>query len=519
MRKIKKIINKVSKSYKEYFRNYLLTNIGLILLTLYYLIFNSFYLNGDTPERILIYFISSSFFIESLLDKENKYRIYLYLISVLLSISLGLVNLSYVWQHLCYAGINLIFIVLGLFFIVRKENKISKYAVKVFYNLFKVFLFTDVLLIGFGIIYLIVDTLIIEGYDIEFYDKIICVIFGLYTAPFTIMSFTNTKEEVPELINVLIKRVLLILLDISFAVVIIYILKIVITTKIPQNQLFLAGFLLFIFAIPMFIMLDNYDGKLEKINYKYLPYLLIVTIGLQIYAIVVRVDTYGVTDFRYVGIFLIVFEIITLILYLVKDKKYIKFDLIVLAVMLFFLLIMPVTNAYEAPQILQVKRLESIWPVDKDESSITKTERQKIKDIYEFLNDQESPSKYLPSYLTMERINKYLMNTRAKFENKTNYYSYVYGESKIDVKGYSYIEEFVHHGGTSSIDNIRITLNKDEVYLKDIINKVIDNEDIDKLSIDNSNGDTLFITDISFYDNEESSIIESFTINGYLLHR
>ena len=520
MKKYKKIINKISKNYKDYFSKYLITNIGLIIFTLYMLIYNDLYLEGDVAEASLLLFISSCFLIESIFDKDYKKKWYLYLIALALSISIGFMLQNDMQLMHLYLGLIYICITLGLFFIFRKVDKISNYLVKVFYNLFKVGLFTLILLGGFGIIHIIVSALIIEGYSVEFYDKIVYVILGLYTIPFSIMSLILVKDDIPELINILIRRVLLILLDVSFVVVIIYILKILITANIPQNELFIAGFLIFGFAYPMFIMLGNYKGKLEEFNCKFCPYLLIVTIGLQLYSIIVRIDNYGFTDIRYVGIFCILFEIIALFLLLFKNKKFIKYDFLVLAIMSLIVFVLPVTNCLEAPVRLQVMRLESIWTVDTEINDLSRSDRQKIKDIYEYLNERyDNPDKYLPNHLTMERINSYLMNTRLEFEDKTNYYTFEYTKGDLDISEYNKLEVFSYEGRSLSLDKIKITINEEDIYIKDEIRMLINDEIGKELIIKNSNGDALFVNAINLYYDEDTNLVENFSIKGYILSK
>ena len=65
MKKLKKILNKISEEYKEYFKKYLFTNIGLILFTLYLMIASDQFFEDSAIFRIAITFICSNFLIES----------------------------------------------------------------------------------------------------------------------------------------------------------------------------------------------------------------------------------------------------------------------------------------------------------------------------------------------------------------------------------------------------------------------------------------------------------------------
>jgi hypothetical protein len=520
MNKIKEVIDKISTDYKDYFKKYFITNIGLILFTLYLMITNYSSFADSLVIRIAVMLICTNFLIESAFKYKDKKRVYLYLLTIGLSVIIGLIiPVENKIAINMYIGLNLISIVIGLFLIIRKEKNIPKYVCKVFYNLFKVELFTTVLLIGFGIIYIIAESLLLEGYSIDFYSKIFFLIFGIYNIPFTIMALLYTKDDIPDVVNTLINRVLLVLLDVSYIVIIIYILKILITRVVPENEVFAIVTLLFTFSLPMFIMLSNYNGKLEKFNYKYLPYVLICPIILQIYSIFTRINTYGVTESRYIGVYIIIFEIISLFLLLFKNKKYIIYDFIIMAIMFLFLFMLPITNIYEAPIGLQVKRLESIWPETKDETKLTKSDRQKIKDIYDYLNEYDEIDKYMPSYLKMEKINRYLMNTRGEFEGiQARYFTFVSSEVKIDITDYKNMESIRYNGNRVSIDNLNITVDNAIFNMSEYIRDYIKNEDdIKQMIIDNGNGSILYITKLEFYYNDNDNSLENFIIEGYLL--
>ena len=270
----------------------------------------------------------------------------------------------------------------------------------------------------------------------------------------------------------------------------------------------------------MFIMLSNYKGKIEELNYKYLPYVLIAPIILQIYSIVVRISNYGVTSSRYIGIFIIIFELVALFLYLFKKKKYIKYNFIVMPIFTLILFVLPLVNLYEAPIELQVMRLESIWKEDTYESDITKSDRQKIKDIYEFLNDYDNADKYLPKYLKMEKINKYLMDTKGEFEGiEQRYFSFTAKEGKIDISSYNNLEPVVYQGNSIPIDYIKINIGGVDYNIKENLKEYMKNDEVDNIVIDNGEGAALYISNMSFYFNDSEGNIENYIIEGYLLTR
>lgn len=522
MKEIKKILNKVSKEYKDYFQQYLFTNIGLILFTLYLIIVNDISFENNAIARIAIMFICSNFLVESAFKLGDKKRIYLYLLSFGLAVILGLIlPVNDPIAVSLYTGFNLICITTGLFFITRKEKNIPEYLCKVFYNLFKVELFTTILLIGFGIIYLIVEELIIEGYDVYFYEKIFYFIIGIYNIPFSIMALLYTKDDIPEIVNSLINKVLLVLLDISYVVIILYIVKMIVTRVMPENEVFAVVTMLYMFSLPMFIMLSYYKGKIVELNFKILPYVLIAPILLQIYSLVVRIYYYGVTQSRYIGIYVIIFEVVCLFLLLFKNKKYIKYSFLVMSCLMLLLFILPITNYYEAPIRLQVARLQSIWTESTNEVELSRSDRQKIKDIYEYLNDYENPDKYMPRYLDMERVNKYLMNTRGEFEGiKTRYFNFDNKSQKVNISDYTSLEVIEYNGSKINLDDLNVKIGEVSFNISDTITEFMKNEgEAEEIVFDNGAGSTLYVTTMNFYFNDAENSLESFYISGYILSR
>lgn len=525
MKKIKRFIDKISKRYSEYLNKYFVTNIGLVTITLFAIIFGLESTNDiiNTIFWALVCFIPLTLMVETSFKKDDKSRLYLYILSVLLAIAGGIVlfnNKSMIIYDF-FIGIIVILVIMSLYQIVKNRKDSSNYLCKVFFNLFKVELFTGILVVGFGIIYLIVELLIIDGYNIEFYDKILYFIIGIYNIPFTIMSFENVKEEVPTIINTLIRRVLLILLDISYVVIIAYIVKIIFAMELPENQAFFVVFLLFAFTYPMLIMLGNYEGKIEKINTDYLPYIFIAPLILQIYSLSLRISVYGITASRYLGIFIIVFEVAAMFLYLFKKKKYLNINLFILAGMAFVLFVMPYVNIYEAPIYMQVNRLTNIWTEKTRESDITKDNRQVIKDIYEYLLDYEDADKYMPKYLNMNKINKYLMNTRSKYEGlQTRYFVYTREEKPVDISKYNSMEKFYYEGRSIELEDMNVVLGNEEYSIEDLVNTIMTNETYTgEIILTTNSGNAFLVERFDFYFNEEEKLLENVTLEGYLLYR
>ena len=73
-------------------------------------------------------------------------------------------------------------------------------------------------------------------------------------------------------------------------------------------------------------MIDSFKDKYKhiKLNAKVIPYSFIALIALQTYAIGIRIAQVGLTPQRYMAIMFVIFEITTVILTIIKDRKYIN---------------------------------------------------------------------------------------------------------------------------------------------------------------------------------------------------
>ena len=520
MKKLKKIFNKLGKKYTEYSKKYLITNIAVILFTLYLMIFG---LDDDKPftvARIFIMIISSSLLVETMFDEGDKKRLPLYALSVLLSIILPIfLKEESMLLTLIYIGIVGILLSLTLYLFINRNKSVERYFVKLFYNLFKVGLFTLILIIGFGIIYIVAETLILEGYNVEFYSKVLYFLMGAYTVPFTIIGFYDTKDDIPDFIHTLINRVLLVLLDISYVIIILYMLKMFITTEIPRNEVFLVVVMLFLFTIPMVVMLSGYKGKIEQVNSKALPYILMVPVILQTYALAIRIYNYGVTTVRYAGIFIVIFEILTLVLLLLKDKKYFKYVFLAIPGFIFVMFILPIANVYEAPIYMQVSRLQGVWKENSVTSEFTALDRQKIKDIYEYLREHEDVNRYMPKYLSMDTVNEYLMNTRGKYEEEAKHFTYRIAKDEIIINGYSKLEEYTYSATTVKYGDLSIEVGEDAVNVYDELNKYLLNDTApESLEFTTSKG-KIIIKYIDFVYNDKEEIFENIDVEAYILHK
>ncbi|MDO4962528.1 MAG: DUF4153 domain-containing protein, partial [bacterium] len=270
------------------------------------------------------------------------------------------------------------------------------------------------------------NLLILNRNILNDYENILVLVLGIYFIPSCIFSIYK-YYEVNEFIKILVSKILFILILISYIVIYIYIFKILLTLTMPSNIVFRILSLLFI--ISMIVSIMSYDIEnnniLIKIN-KLLPYLFIPFVFLQCYCLGIRIIDNGFTIFRYLGVMLIIFEIIYIIFHIInKDKSLLIF---VIIFELVITLIIPFINCYDFSICSQYKYLLEY----KNSNEVT----NKVKSSYEYLNNFSKGKTLIKNLLTREQID--LIN-KYDFENN-NFYYYDNNINLIDIEGYKTLE-------------------------------------------------------------------------------
>jgi len=239
--------------------------------------------------------------------------------------------------------------------------------------------------------------------------------------------------------KIVIKYVLGTLVIIAFAIIYLYIGKIIILRDIPSNEIFRILATLFIIGLPIWTMSKSFENNemIDKINRK-LPILFIPFIFLQIYSIGVRIANNGFTEARYICVMLIIFEIIYIAIYM-KNSKNVSKILWVFVTLLIISVLIPFINMFKVSEFSQYNNLK----IYKEKTEYTEEEKEKISGAYRYLRYSESGYKYIEKLLNEEDIERI-----KKFDNRYSYY-YDYSEAKENTKTYL--------SGSASINSIDIS--------------------------------------------------------------
>lgn len=341
---LNRLIDKIKAMYAEMIESYPMTCIMLIIGTLYECIYTGAELNYGNALKgtweflfeLLVFEQLAVWFAESLpkgADGKNR-KVAMVINSVLafifsifttggfMGLSIKAINqindsqiaywvFAYILIQVIYA-FRCKYIESGLEF--------EKYITSSFVKATQISIIWGVLALGLFILGFIFSELIVDMDDWIFAPQVLVI--GLYVIPSAVMALHKAEEKIGRFFEGLIRYALLIMTIVGAAIIYIYMIKIVAIREIPSNSVFAILAALFFVAIPTGYMCTSLgrEGVLLKLAW-ILPYIYAPFIILQIYSVVSRIMQYGVTASRYMGIVLIMLEIIYIVVYAVRRER------------------------------------------------------------------------------------------------------------------------------------------------------------------------------------------------------
>lgn len=365
------------------------------------------------------------------------------------------------------------------------------------------------------------------------------LITGLYYGGALISVIANSEKEVPKFIIVLFRYVLFGMALAAYVIVYLYIIKIVFLSGIPSNSVYAILTSLFCFSIPL-AYLNSYldEGFFGRIS-KILPYIFAPLIILQTYTVAVRIGQYGLTESRYLGVIFICVEVMYIIWYAIKRDS-IKYIFVGLAVLAFFMTIMPGTNALSVPRSSQKRTFAKLISVDVDD--LSKKQTQKLLAAYDYIRCMDGGEDYLEDNYSKKELEavKELGAEKGSYHNSNIYIDYRCRSSKLDVSDYDsiYVISVSEYRGKNyiPIDEMEMKVKelgsgntadtaKDVIFDATRLVKLLMSDDYDDnrdeyeatpIKFERS-GQCFVITKASLSYDEITEEIQSLSIDGYLL--
>lgn len=552
--KLKEKIVGVLQTFKKSIGKFPLTIISAIVLTVIYTIcLDNYSIETTTLTNIslfIVIFASSTFLIETVLETKIKKKIIYYIIAAIwatvltyaVNIEEGLLGMSntiFLFKIerfiICYLIAT---IVLAIYYNYKSLNKtFEQYVTSTFVTIFKTSLIYGILAIGIAMITAVFVYLILDGESYILVARMEILLFGVYYIPTVLYSFYDQEEEIGKFAKIVIKYVLGTLVIVAFAIIYMYIIKIIFLRDIPSNLIFRILSALFIIGLPVWTMILSFkeNTTLDKINRK-LPLLFIPFIILQIYSIGTRILSNGITELRYLCLMLIIFEIVYIIIYLTKKEKVSRILLVFLALTVIST-IAPYINMFTISNLSQYNNLK----IYKQKTEYSEEEKTKIYGAYNYLRHSSiEGKKYIENYLTKddEELIKKLKNSGTKksdngkniYVDKDINYIEVEGYKKVyKIDSYSYNSSKENRTIDETFSNIEINTQESnysiEANILPLINEYVNHEnEMNNYSEENNelkldeNKKIILERLILEYDDTTKNV-SYYNISGYLLEK
>lgn len=544
-----KFVDTIRGVYEGLTKQYPVTSIALIIGTLYECIYVGAELGYSNDlvnlwEFILTFLIMGQLaccFIESIpnLNREARtagliidlvaafiftiaYTGHLFQMKVGLVEKIG-VDRCYLWM-VAYVLIQSILILKYGFG--DSEIPFEKYITRTFVKLIQISIVWVILALGLLLLGFIFGELIFDLDEWLFVPQILII--GLYVVPSAIMALRKADDEINRFFEVIIRYVLLIMTIVGALIIYMYMIKIVLIRDIPSNSVFVILAVLFFVAIPTGYMCTSFEkeGILQKIAW-ILPYVYAPFILLQIYSVVSRMVQYGVTASRYMGIVMILLEIIYIVVYAVRRNDMDKMLYCFIAATVISCIV-PGINALSMARINQRATINRYLA----DPAYGMSHSKRVVGAYQYLLKSEG-EEYIDAILTREQQTAIsdmgLMSGQYVFRDYSERAYLNSDDSFIPVKGYEYIAGFdAYWQDYYDLSDFPIEVDGIEVghfELTDEINSVIERHEnrgddeiiygVDEVVV---NDDCkLYVTYVEVIYDGESKEISSMRISGHIV--
>lgn len=408
---------------------------------------------GEKLMYFLIFYGTGSFFAEALYQKNGKpwLRFSLYAVFILPAVlftrllSLKYGTMVFGWDYdsvqsvlpryiACY---ELVLFILAFYFCFRKTRfSLEAYFVRFFAWAVRISIMYFVLIVGVSMV-LGIFVELFEA-DFEIYIQAQVLLFGIFYVSSLLRGILPGKGEDGRFTEALIKYVLTGLVVSAFAIIYVYILKIVLFRDMPSNAVFriLSG--LFLAGLPIWTMNSFYTQRnpLLKIS-RILPYLFSPLILLQAYSIGIRIYENGITPMRYICVMLLVFEILYITLYYFR-RQAVGWLFLAAAGFVFTACCMPGINMYRISFLDQKGAIQKVMTAA-DPSLLSQRERDKAAGAYWYLKEDMPGNSYLAGLTAEEE--EMLQSVKGEafpdYHDTFDFYQTEY-ITALDVSGYRY---------------------------------------------------------------------------------
>ncbi len=399
MDNIKEIVDNQKSGMKKVFYNYTITLICVAIISIL-CCFDANYGGKEDIDFLCFYFLlifgAGSLFVETFFVDVNRKKpikklVIGYIISAILALGWTLLyafgeGIEIMWEDGSFSynlfNYNMLklwyvflvsMILLSLYKLIKKSGlNVNMYLGRAFIGVLMVIAVNIILVIALEYLLDIFDRLILEISYWDYYEAGIKLLGGFVVFPYCLYKLTDTKEDNSTFTKNFVNYVLSPCVIIAIALVYIYIIKALISWESPNIGTCKMCISIFVIGAPIELIsygfirtradeqgvpLSLYGKLVKSIKYAYIPLII-----LEIVALATRISNYGLTEKRYLGVVIIIFQLIYVLWELIGKILKIKIkeeELIIVAVVLYAVtLLAPFINYDKLSYVSQKDRFE-----------------------------------------------------------------------------------------------------------------------------------------------------------------
>lgn len=394
-------------------------------------------------------------------------------------------------------------------------------------------------------------------FKIPHFEEVLAIIavFGFgFVGVNTVLALLPEKDEeivVPKVMKTLCFYVAFPLFIALVVVLFLYLGKVLITQKIPSNQINLYVSLVSLVFIFFSFVLTAFKGCVIELFEKYMGYVVLPLIAMQVYVVGIRLNAYGYTPLRWASVVCIFLSVCFAISTFIKGGKFKRYIILVAALCMLLLAYGPL-SVLNVPARSQVNRMQTMLEQNnmwKDGRIVARADapgrlKSDIISSYKVIVGGSSVPAWLPQpgenairhrellgfpYWGDEELEK---NFKEAFGFSFTYDAYfgpayslkVYHEWKeISVQPFEKLYIISQQGAriedkssSEKKDISVITYGSKKVDMKPYIHAIKNPEDPAQLRIQLDDGAVLFIKSIMYEEGEQGEV-DFFEFDGYVL--
>ena len=422
----------------------------------------------------------------------------------------------YVYTALTGACIACISLIAFVLYRNRENRLLFSHLVK---SAFIVWIFTGVILAGISVCIAAFHFLIFHFEEVwKIYGVLFLSVSGLFGVTLFLSYVPRPDEEivVPATYRTIIHKALFYIYLILIGILYLYILKIVVTWKMPVGKLNWFGSFALLFYVVFYLSVDETDGKVQGLFKRYGACLLFPVLAIQVFAIAIRLHAYGLTTARLMSLILISVALGFMLSQMLGIRVSKCFLLIVVLTLVFTC---TPFNIYDIPNSAQESRLKNA--LSKGGALVNDVLDEDVSMEAEYLEDARSAYEYL-RYSSGSKSSFFEDFSESKIAKSFNgydgsdrkissfYYSVDLQDRMVDIEDYS---------------QMRFVSQQDEDYAKELdpffisLNRDKSGEQDDLLEYVTADGNKIIFRYISFeFDEDEKEILYLYW-EGILLSR